>query len=146
MRPRWMPERIGRMAQVVVLLVGLDPDALDLSDGPAAAIASTRAAVRARIERNLATLRRLGYIADFCGVPAETEPAADRLLAMMRAKRYNGIVFGADIRLSVPHTRLFERLLNLAQVTRPDMVIVFDVGWDDTVPAVRRWFTSWDDG
>lgn len=134
------------MAQVVVLLVGLDPDALDLSDGPAAAIKSRRGAVRARIDRNLATLRRLGYIADFCGAVAETEPSADRLLAMMRAKNYDCIAFGADIRLSVPLTGLFERLLNLAQVTRPDTVIVFDVGWDDTVPAVKRWFSSWDSG
>lgn len=134
------------MAQVVVLLVGLDPDALDLPGVPAAAIESRRAAVRARIERNLATLRRLGYIADFCGTATEEKPAADLLLTMMRAKSYDGIVFGADIRLSVPHTRLLERLLNLAQVTSPDTIIVFDAGWDDTVPAVRRWFTSWDDG
>ena len=65
---------------------------------------------------------------------------------MMRAKRYNCIAFGADIRMSERHTRLFERLLNLAQVTKPDAVIVFDVGWDDTVEAVRRWFPSSDSG
>ncbi|WP_158807422.1 hypothetical protein [Beijerinckia sp. L45] len=134
------------MAQVVVLLIGLNPDVLDLSGVPAADTESARAAIQERIERNLATLRRLGYVADFCGTATEEKPAADLLLTMMRAKRYNGIVFGADIRLSVPHTRLLERLLNLAQVTSPDTVIVFDVGWDDTVPAVRRWFTSWDDG
>lgn len=134
------------MAQVVVLLVGLNPDVLDLSDVPAAETESTRAAIRARIDGNLATLRRRGYIADFCGVPTEVEPAADLLLAMMRAKSYGCIAFAADIRLSVPHTGLFERLLNLAQVIRPDTVIVFDVGWNDTVSAVRRWFSSSDSG
>ena len=134
------------MAQVVVLLVGLEPAVLDLSDLPTEDWQDLRAAVRARIDRNLAWLRRLGYEVDFCGTAAEKAAAADLLLKMMRAKRYNCIVFGADIRLSVPHTRLFERLLNLAQVTKPDTVIVFDTGWDDTVKTVRRWFPSSDSG
>ena len=42
----------------------------------------------------------------------------------------------------MPHTGLLERLLNLAQVMRTDTVIVFDIGWNDTVTALQRWFSS----
>lgn len=134
------------MAQVVVLLVSLDPAIVDTSELPEEDEQEVRDAVREQIDRNLAWLRRLGYEADFCGTAAEEAPAAALLSKMMRAKRYNCIAFGADIRMHERYTRLFERLLNLAQVTKPDTVIVFDIGWDDTVKAVRRWFPSSDSG
>ena len=56
------------MAQVVVLLVGLDPDALDLSDGPAAAIESRRAAVRGLAQSFGGRCRSGAFIADLARV------------------------------------------------------------------------------
>lgn len=129
------------MKQIRVLIVDLDPSLIDLSDSPYKELGLAPVTLRIIIDKNVEHLREKGYDADFFGTDTG-KTAPDLLKNMLSAKVYDCIVMSAGIRLVPRHTRLLERLLNLAQVIAKDAIILFDTNPLDTIPTVQHWFSA----
>ena len=130
------------MAQVRVLLVGLEPSIVDFSDPAFAAHPGmTAETIQAGIDHDIARLREQGYDADFCGTDYGAT-ASDLLRSRLAAKPYDCIVIGAGIRLFAKNTALLEQLVNIVHAEAPHAKLAFNTNPADTAEAVQRWFPT----
>lgn len=117
-----------------VMVVGIDPDVVDLAPFPQL----TKQDLRAGLEREFAALRALGYqvrpvMLDY---GATAEAVAARALMQFQP---DCVCIGAGVRLPPSTVALFEKLVNLVHRTSPNAVLCFNTGPGDTAAAVQRW-------
>jgi hypothetical protein len=117
-----------------VLLIGLDPRALDDTILPGMDKEKVSATLKAEEEK----LNGLGYQAAWC-LTDLGETAEAVVLERLGAKKFDCILIGAGVRSIPAHFLLFERLINLVHAHAPQAKLCFNTKPDDTVEAVRRW-------
>ena len=107
-----------------VLLVGLDPGAVDYSD-PALPPGMSAEKIHAGVKTALVDMAARGWEAENCFInpDATAVPAVERRLA---ERRYDCVVIGAGVRLPPSRLELFEALVNAIHRTAPDAAIAFN--------------------
>jgi hypothetical protein len=123
-----------------VLLVGLEPEAVDYSD-PALPPAMDAKKIRAGIELGLKLMADRGWQADACLIwpDATAGPAVERQL---KAATYDCIVIGAGVRLPPINLLLLESLVNTVQKAAPGTPIAFNTVPEDSADAAARWVST----
>jgi hypothetical protein len=120
-----------------VLLVGLQPEAVDYSD-PALPPGMDAKKIQAGIELSLKQMTDRGWRADACLIQpnATAGPAVERQLG---ATTYDCIVIGAGVRLPPKNLLLFETVVNTVCKTAPNSTIAFNTVPEDSADAAARW-------
>jgi hypothetical protein len=123
-----------------VLLVGLQPDAVDYSD-PALPSGMDAKKIQAGIELGLKQMTDRGWQADVCLIQpdATAGPALERRLS---ATTYDCVVIGAGVRLPPKNLLLFETILNTVHKAAPNTSIAFNTVPDDSANAAARWLSA----
>ena len=100
-----------------VLLVGLQPEAVDYSD-PALPPGMDATKIQAGIEPGLKTITDRGWQADTCLIQpdATAGPTVERRLG---STTYDCVVIGAGVRLPPKNLLLFETLINTVHKAAP---------------------------
>ena len=123
-----------------VLLVGLQPEAVDYSD-PALPPGMDAKKIQAGIELGLKQMTDRGWQADACLI----QPNATAGLAMERqlgATTYDCVVIGAGVRLPPKNLLLFETIVNTVRKAAPNTSIAFNTVPEDTGDAAARWLSA----
>src|SRR3974390_3091371 len=122
-----------------VLLVGLEPNAVDYSD-PALPHGMNAEKIRAGIDLGLRQMTDRGWQADACLVqPDETAgPAVKRQLS---TTTYDCVVIGAGIRLPPKTLVLLETIINVVHKAAPNTKIAFNTVPQDSADAAARWLS-----
>jgi len=120
-----------------VLLVGLDPGAVDYSD-PALPPGMSAEKIHAGVKTALVDMAARGWEAENCFInpDATAVPAVERRLA---ERRYDCVVIGAGVRLPPSRLELFEALVNAIHRAAPGAAIAFNTRPEDTGAAAARW-------
>jgi hypothetical protein len=123
-----------------VLLVGLQPEAVDYSD-PALPPGMDAKRIKAGIELCLKQMTDRGWQADTCLVQpdATAVPAVERWLG---AATYNCVVIGAGVRLPPKNLLLFEAIVNAVHKAAPNTSIAFNTVPEDSADAAARWLSA----
>jgi hypothetical protein len=123
-----------------VLLVGLEPDAVDYSD-PALPPGMNAEKIQAAIDLGLKQMRDRGWQADACLTQndATAGPAVARQLA---GSSYDCVVIGAGVQLPPKNLVLFEAIVNAVHKAAPDARIAFNTVPDDSADAAARWLSA----
>jgi hypothetical protein len=122
-----------------VLLVGLEPKAVDYSD-PALPPGMNAGKIQAGIDLGLKQMTERGWQADACLVqPDETAlPAVERQLG---TATYDCVVIGAGIRLPPKTLLLLEAIINAVHKAAPKTRIAFNTVPQDSADAAARWLS-----
>jgi len=120
-----------------VLLVGLDPAAVNFSD-PALPPGLDAAKIENGIKATLADMRGRGWTADHCYITPDIAAAAQTLADALSAHRYDCLVIGGGVRLPPRNLPLFERLINTARKAAPGTAIAFNSTPLDSADAAVR--------
>lgn len=122
-----------------VLLVGIEPTAIDFSDPAFAATPDLDAAkLQAGLHAAEAELNALGYDARWC-LTDVGDTAEAVLTDRLAAGSYDCVLVGAGIRTIPRHFALFEKLINVIHEHAPRARIAFNADPGDTAQAVQRW-------
>ena len=123
-----------------VLLVGLEPEAVDYSD-PALPPAMDAKKIQAGIELGLKLMADRSWQADACLIwpDATAGPAVERQL---KAATYDCIVIGAGVRLPPKNLLLLETLVNTVRKAAPSTPIAFNTVPEDSADAAARWVST----
>jgi hypothetical protein len=123
-----------------VLLVGLQPEAVDYSD-PALPSGMNATKIQAGIELGLKQMTDRGWRADVCLIQpdATAGPALERRL---NATTYDCVVIGAGVRLPPKNLLLFETILNTVHKAAPNTSIAFNTVPEDSANAAARWLSA----
>jgi hypothetical protein len=123
-----------------VLLVGLQPEAVDYSD-PALPSGMDAKKIQAGIEVGLKQMTDRGWQADVCLIQpdATAGPALERRL---RATTYDCVVIGVGVRLPPKNLLLFEAIVNTVHKAAPSMSIAFNTAPEDSANAAARWLSA----
>ena len=119
-----------------VLLLGLDPEAVDFSD-PALPPGMTVEKVHAGVAVAVKGFTDRGWESDVCYfLPDETAgPAVQRQL---RSTNYDCVVIGGGVRLPPRNLALFEVVIHAIRTAAPGAVIAFNTRPDDSADAAAR--------
>jgi hypothetical protein len=112
-----------------VLVIGLDPAAIDGWDPTPVQAAIARGRVRFDEQR---------IAADYCLVSPDGDPEGE-IAAALGSERYACVVIGGGIRGHEPLLPLFETVINLVRQHQPDAAIAFNSSPEDCADAARRW-------
>ena len=120
-----------------VLLVGLQPEAVDYSD-PALPPGMDAKKIQAGIEQGLKKITDRGWQADTCLIQpdATAAPAVERRLG---STTYDCVVIGAGVRLPPRRLAIFEAIINAVHKAAPATPIAFNTRPDDSADAAARW-------
>jgi hypothetical protein len=123
-----------------VLLVGLQPEAVDYSD-PALPPGMDAKKIQAGIEQGLKKITDRGWQADTCLIQpdATAGPAVERRLG---ATTYDCVVIGAGVRLPPKNLFLFETIVNTVHKAAPKTSIAFNTVPEDSADAAARWLSA----
>jgi hypothetical protein len=123
-----------------VLLVGLEPAAVDYSD-PALPPGMNARKIEAAIDLGLKQMTDRGWQAESCLIrhDATAGPAVERRLS---AASYDCVVIGAGVRLPPKSLLLFEAVVNAVHKTAPNTPIAFNTVPEDSADAAARWLTA----
>ena len=123
-----------------VLLVGLQPEAVDYSD-PALPPGMDAKKIQAGIELCLNQMTDRGWQADTCLIQpdASAGPAMERRLG---STTYDCVVIGAGVRLLPKNIFLFETIVNTVHKTAPNTSIAFNTVPEDSADAAARWLSA----
>ena len=122
-----------------VLLVGLEPKAVDYSD-PALPPGMDAKKIQAGIELCMKQMSDRGWQADTCLVQPDAT-AGPVLQQQLRATTYDCIVIGAGVRLPPKNLLLFEAIVNAAHKAAPNASIAFNTVPQDSAEAAARWLS-----
>jgi hypothetical protein len=117
-----------------VLLIGLDPAAVDYSGYPGMDAATLWAAITA----GESSLNSLGYDAQWCLIDGG-EAAEAAVLELLGKEQFDCVLIGAGVRLNAKHFLLFEKLLNAVHEHAPRAKICFNTKPTDVAESVQRW-------
>ena len=123
-----------------VLLVGLQPEAVDYSD-PALPPGMTAEKIRAGIAVAVKGFTDRGWESDVGYIlPDESAgPAVERLL---RSTNYDCVVIGGGVRMPPRNLALFEVVINAIRKAAPGAAIAFNTRPDDSADAAARWLAA----
>ena len=123
-----------------VLLVGLQPEAVDYSD-PALPSGMDATKIQAGIDLALKQMTDRGWRAHVCLIQpdATAGPALERQLG---ATAYDCVVIGAGVRLPPKTLLLFETILNTVHKAVPNTSIAFNTVPEDSANAAARWLSA----
>lgn len=123
-----------------ILLLGLDPEAVDFSD-PALPPGMTVEKVHAGIAVALKQFTDRGWEFDVSFIrPDETAgPTVERQL---RSTKYDCVVIGAGVRLPIRNLALFEVVINAIRKAAPGAAIAFNTQPSDSAAAAARWVAA----
>ena len=122
-----------------VLLIGIKPDAVDLSD-PDVPRGTTSQTIATGIDMALADMRARGWEAAFCSILPD-ESAAATIAGSLRDP-WDCIVIGAGIHGSARNLQLFERVINAVHRGASKSSIAFNASPDDSADAAARALAS----
>ncbi|MEW9546945.1 hypothetical protein [Nonomuraea sp. NPDC050783] len=117
------------MTAARVLVIGLDPAALDGWDPEP---------VQAAIARGRARFEEQGVAADWCLVAPGGDPDKAVVEALTR-EEHACVVIGGGLRKDEALLELFERVVNLVRRHAPGAAIAFNTTPEDCLDAARRW-------
>ncbi len=120
-----------------VLLVGLQPEAVDYSD-PALPPGMDAKKIWAGIDLVLKQMTNRGWQADVCLIQSDATagPTVERQLG---ATTYDCVVIGAGVRLPPKSLLLFETIVNTVHKAAPNTSIAFNTVPEDSADAAARW-------
>ena len=123
-----------------VLLVGLQPEAVDYSD-PALPQGMGAKKIWAGIDLALKQMTDRGWQADVCLIQpdATAGPTVEQRLA---TTTYDCVVIGAGVRLPPKNLLLFETIVNAVHKAAPNTSIAFNTVPDDSADAAARWLSA----
>lgn len=121
-----------------VLLIGLDPNAVDFSD-PDLPPGSTLEKISTGIDASINAMKANGWDASFCAILLDD--TAEATIAASLAGRWDCIVIGGGIRIPSRGLKLFERVINAVHLHAPSTPIAFNTSPGDTADAASRWLT-----
>jgi hypothetical protein len=123
-----------------VLLVGLEPKAVDYSD-PALPPGMDAKKIQAGIELGLKQMTHRGWQADACLIQpdATAGPFVERQLG---TAKYDCVVIGAGVRLPPRNLVLLEAIVNTVRKAAPTTSIAFNTVPEDSADAAARWLPS----
>ncbi|MFD7078235.1 hypothetical protein ACFU7D_28915 [Nocardioides sp. NPDC057577] len=116
-----------------VLLIGLAPEAVDLSDAPI-----DLATLKERIAVGNAQVADAGYDALSCEIGTDVSSASEQVREALAKGAWDIVMIGGGIRAMPAHTELFEALVNLVHELAPGTRFAFNAGPDTTLAALRR--------
>ncbi len=119
-----------------VLLIGIKPDAVDVSD-PDLPPGLTQEKIAAGIEATLSDMRARGWEAGFCSIL--TDDSAEATIATSLAQPWDCIVIGGGIRIPSRALPLFERVINAVHRGAAGTPIAFNTSPKDTADAAAKW-------
>ena len=120
-----------------VLIIGLDPEKLDLN-APGLPPGVSAEALKAGIAGVKAAFEAKGDRLDSCGLdPAG--PIESILEAQLAQGLYDCVVIGAGFRVPQHALLLFERVVNTVHRHAPKAAIAFNTSPGDTWNAAQRW-------
>jgi hypothetical protein len=120
-----------------ILIIGMDPHTIDFSL-PGFLPGMTADKVEKGIEAERKSLLEQGYATDLCLIDSANHdliPLEDQL----KAKRFDGIMIGAGIRIPPVNFILFEQLMNVVHQYAGHARIAFNTNPTDTLEAIKRW-------
>lgn len=120
-----------------VLLIGLHPDAVDLSSMPDL----TKETLIAGLQAEEKKLAELGFTVGACMVDAGAT-AEDETKKALSANSYDIIMIGAGVRVIPRYFLLFEKLINVVHEHAPRARICFNTRPHDTTDAILRWSSA----
>jgi hypothetical protein len=123
-----------------VLLLGLQPEAVDYSDATLPPGMSAEK-IHAGIELSLKQMVARGWQADVCLIQpdATAGPTVERQLG---AITYDCIVIGAAVRLPPKNLWLFETVVNVVHKAAPNTSIAFNTRPEDSADAAACWLRA----
>jgi hypothetical protein len=123
-----------------VLLVGLQPEAVDYSDSALPSGMDAKK-IQVGIELGLKQMTDRGWQADLCLIQrdATAGPALERCLA---STTYDCVVIGAGVRLPPKNLLLFESIVNTVHKAAPNTSIAFNTVPEDSATAAARWLSA----
>jgi hypothetical protein len=119
-----------------VLLIGLKPEAVDVSD-PDLPPRTTTEKIAAGIESTLSDMQARGWEAAHCAILPDD--SAETTIANCLAERWDCVVIGGGIRVPSRGLGLFERVINAVRRGAPATPIAFNTSPIDTAEAAERW-------
>lgn len=119
-----------------VLLVGLDPEAVDFSD-PDLPPGTTADRIAGGIATALAAMQTRGWHAEFCSL--HQDDTAATTLATSLAKGWDCVVVGGGIRIPRRNLVFFEQVVNAIARGAPGVPIAFNTSPENSVEAAERW-------
>ena len=122
-----------------VLLIGIKPDAVDLSD-PDLPPGTTSQKIAAGIESTLLDMNARGWKAAFCSIL--TDNTAEGTIAVSLAEHWDCIVIGAGIRTPSRGLPSFERVINAVHRGAPETPIAFNTSPNNSADAAARWLAD----
>ena len=122
-----------------VLIIGQDPDTVDLTD-PAVPPGTTADKIRSGLAAAQKQLTDQGYRADLL-LTDSGERAEAMIAEQLASNTYDCVVIGAGIRTVAPSLLLFEKVINAVHRNGPDSAIAFNTRPDDTAEAALRWLS-----
>ena len=123
-----------------ILLVGLDPDAVDYSD-PALPPGMNADKVRAGIAVAVKQFADRGWESDV-GYIRPDETAGPTVERQLRSTNYDCVVVGGGVRLPPRNLALFEVVVNADHRAAPGTAIAFNTRPDDSADAAARWVAA----
>ena len=123
-----------------VLLVGLQPEAVDYSD-PALPPGMDAKKIWAGIDLGLKQITDRGWEAEVCLVQPDTT-AASAVVQRLSTTRYDCVVIGAGVRLPPKNLLLFETIINTVRKAAPNTSIAFNTVPEDSGDAAARWLSA----
>lgn len=118
-----------------VLLIGVRPEAVDLSD-PSFPIGLTNEKVATGIRATVADMRERGWEPGLCAVHPDSVEAD---VAKSLTEKWDCIVVGAGIRIPAGNLLLFEKIVNTIILLSPGTPIAFNTSPENSGDAAARW-------
>ena len=122
-----------------VLLVGLEPEAVDYSD-PALPPGMDAKKIQAGIELCMNRMSDRGWLADACLIQPDAT-AGPVLQQRLSATKYDCVVVGAGVRLPPKNLLLFEAIVNAVHKAAPNASIALNTVPQDSAEAAARWLS-----
>src|SRR5262249_22144679 len=123
-----------------VLLVGLQPEAVDYSD-PALPPGMDAKKIQAGIELCLKQMTDRGWQADTCLIQPDVT-AVQAVERRLGATTYDCVVIGAGVRLPPKNLLLFETIVNAVHNAAPSASTAFNTVPEDSADAAARWLSA----
>jgi len=120
-----------------ILLLGLDPEAVDYSD-PALAPGMNAEKIHAGIAVAVKQFTDRGWESDV-GYIRPDESAGPTVERLLRSTNYDCVVIGGGVRLPPRNLALFEVVINAVRKAAPGAAIAFNTRPDDSADAAARW-------
>jgi len=120
-----------------ILLLGLDPEAVDYSD-PALPQGMSAEKIHAGIAVAVKQFTDRGWESDV-GYLLPDESAGPTVERLLRSKNYDCVVIGGGVRLPPRNLALFEVVINAVRKAAPGAAIAFNTRPDDSAEAAAGW-------